>query len=70
LAGLGLSKRTCNPLERVGVTTVEELTALLDRGDEEVLKLKGIGPSSLAEIKLCVAALAPPADESAEEGEV
>ena len=69
LAGLGLSGRAFNPLERAGLVTAEQVAALLAQGDEELLKMKGIGPSSLAEIKLCVGSLAP-AKEPVEVGEV
>ena len=70
LAGLGLSGRAFNPLKRAGLVTAEQVAALLAQGDDELLKVKGIGPGSLAEIKLCVSSLAPPEQEPAEEGEV
>ena len=69
LTEIGLSGRVLRPLEQAGLSTVGDVVERLSEGDEDLLKLDGIGPKSLVKIKHCVESLAPPADESAEEGE-
>ena len=48
---IGLSKRALAPLKRGGVEYVGHVLELLADGDEGLLKLDGIGPRSLAEVK-------------------
>ncbi|MFQ6101859.1 MAG: transcription termination factor NusA [Anaerolineae bacterium] len=66
LAEMGLSTRVLSHLERAGVTNVGDVMERLAEGDEGLLKLDGIGPKSLAEVKQCIEALALP--EVVEEG--
>lgn len=54
LAEMGLSARVLAHLERAGLTTVGEVMERLAEGDEGLLKLDGIGPKSLAEVKQCI----------------
>ena len=56
----GLSARVLGHLERAGLATVGDVMKRLAEGDEGLLKLDGIGPKSLAEVKRCVEALALP----------
>jgi len=58
LAEMGLSARVLNHLERAGLPTVGEVMERLAEGDEGLLKLDGVGPKSLAEVKQCIEALA------------
>jgi N utilization substance protein A len=51
LETLGLSKRAYNRLTEAGITNLKQLLEKLNQGDEEMLALPGIGPSSLAEVK-------------------
>ncbi len=52
---LNLLTRTRNALVRAGITTVEELAA---HSDEELLALRGFGPTSLAQVRERLAARA------------
>jgi N utilization substance protein A len=81
LSEMDLSTRVLGHLERAELATVGEVMEHLAEGDEGLLKLNGIGPKSLAEVKECVGALvlseaeeAVPAEEGvaaeAEAGEV
>ncbi len=54
---IGLSARVLGHLERSELETAGDVMNLLAEGDEGLLKLDGIGPKSLAEIKECVEAL-------------
>ena len=58
LAEMGLSARVLAHLERAGLTTVGEIMERLAEGDEGLLRLDGIGPKSLAEVKQCIEELA------------
>jgi N utilization substance protein A len=71
LGEMGLSTRVLSHLERAKLATVGEVMELLAEGDEGLLKLDGIGPKSLAEVKQCIEALALPEveEEVPEEGE-
>ena len=53
-----LSARVLGHLERAGLATVRDVMEHLAEGDEGLLKLDGIGPKSLAEVKRCIEALA------------
>jgi len=64
----GLSARVLGHLQRAELTTVGGVMELLAEGDEGLLKLDGIGPKSMAEIKQCIEALGLP--EIVEEAEV
>ncbi len=48
---LGLSTRVNKTLKEAGITTVDQVRELLERGEEEILAIKGFGPKSLAELK-------------------
>jgi N utilization substance protein A len=52
-----LSSRVLGHLERGGLTNVGEVMERLAEGDEGLLRVEGIGPKSLAEIKKCIEAL-------------
>ena len=66
LTEFGLSKRVLGHLQKAGLEDVGEVLEHLAEGDEGLLKLNGIGPKSLAEVKECVDALdLPTAEESA-----
>ncbi len=54
LADAGLSQRVLAHLERSVLTNVGEVMERLAEGDEGLLKLDGVGPKSLAEIKQCI----------------
>jgi len=60
LAEIGLSTRVLGHLERAELATVGNVLERLAEGDEGLLKLDGIGPKSLTEVKRCVEALALP----------
>nr|HID12246.1 transcription termination/antitermination protein NusA [Anaerolineae bacterium] len=60
LAEMGLSARVLGHLERAGLATVGEVMEHLAEGDEGLLKLDGVGPKSLAEVKRCLEALTLP----------
>ena len=60
LTEIDLSTRVFGHLERARLTTVGNVMECLAEGDEGLLKLDGIGPKSLAEIKRCIEALALP----------
>jgi N utilization substance protein A len=60
LAEMGLSARVLGHLERAELATVGEVMERLAEGDEGLLRLEGIGPKSLAEVKQCIEALALP----------
>jgi len=60
LSEFGLSARVLGHLERAGLTTVGSTMELLAEGDEGLLKLDGIGPKSMAEIKQCISELEMP----------
>jgi N utilization substance protein A len=66
---MGLSKRVLDHLERASLSSAGEVMERLAEGDEGLLKLDGIGPKSLAEVKRCIEALAlvPEVPEPAEE---
>jgi N utilization substance protein A len=63
LAEMGLSARVFGHLERAGLETVGGVMERLAEGDEGLLKLDGVGPKSLAEIKQCIEALELPEPE-------
>ena len=48
---LGLSTRFQNALEQAGVTQVGGLLERLEKGEEEILAIPGLGPKSLEEIR-------------------
>jgi N utilization substance protein A len=54
---IGLSSRVRGHLERGELTNVGEVMERLAEGDEGLLRLEGVGPKSLAEIKKCIEAL-------------
>ncbi len=54
LTDVGLSSRVQGHLERAEVASVGDVLERLAEGDEGLLKLDGIGPKSLAEIKECL----------------
>jgi len=56
LKELGLSTRVCNCLEKAGI---EKVGQVLERSDEELLAIKGIGVKSLAELQERLKAFAP-----------
>jgi hypothetical protein len=58
LSEMDLSTRVLGHLERAELATVGEVMEHLAEGDEGLLKLNGIGPKSLAEVKECIEALA------------
>ena len=60
LTEIDLSTRVFGHLERARLTTVGDVMKCLAEGDEGLLKLDGIGPKSLAEVKRCIEALALP----------
>jgi N utilization substance protein A len=60
LADIDLSTRVLGHLERARLETVWDAMERLAEGDEGLLKLDGIGPKSLAEIKQRIDALALP----------
>jgi N utilization substance protein A len=60
LTEIGLSPRSLAHLERAGVATVGKVLERLAEGDEGLLKLEGVGPKSLTEIKQCIEALGLP----------
>jgi len=51
LSEMGLSSRVFGHLERAGLANVGEVMERFAEGDEGLLKLDGIGPKSLAEVK-------------------
>ena len=57
LADMGLSTRVFGHLERAGLVNAGEVMERFAEGDEGLLKLDGIGPKSLAEVKSCIEAL-------------
>ncbi len=57
LAEMGLSARVLGHLERANLATAGHVMELLAEGDEGLLKLDGVGPKSLAEVKQCIEAL-------------
>jgi len=57
LTEIDLSTRVQSHLERSGLATVGDVMAHMAEGDEGLLKLDGIGPKSLAEVKRCIEAL-------------
>ncbi len=70
LADMGLSGRVQNHLERSGITTVGAVMERLAEGDEGLLKLEGLGPKSLTEVKACLDRLPlPPIEEEAPSAE-
>ncbi len=60
LTEIDLSTRVFGHLERARLTTVGDVMKCMAEGDEGLLKLDGIGPKSLAEVKRCIEALALP----------
>ena len=65
LPEMGLSARVLGHLERAELANVGEVMERFAEGDEGLLRLDGIGPKSLAEIKRCIEALALPEVEEA-----
>jgi len=65
LTEIDLSTRVLGHLERSGLATVGDVMAHMAEGDEGLLKLDGIGPKSLAEVKHCIKALTLPEVEEA-----
>jgi N utilization substance protein A len=65
LAEVGLSARVLGHMERAGLENVGEVMERLAEGDEGLLKLEGVGPKTLAEIKQCIEALALTVEEPA-----
>jgi N utilization substance protein A len=57
LAEMGLSQRVLAHLERAKLTNAGEVMERLAEGDEGLLRLDGVGPKSLAEIKQRIDAL-------------
>lgn len=57
LDGFGLSTRVLGHLQRADLATVGTVLEHMAEGDEGLLKLDGIGPKSLSEIKQCIEAL-------------
>lgn len=57
LAEMGLSTRVLAHLERAGLVTAGEVMERFAEGDEGLLKLDGVGPKSLAEVKQTIEAL-------------
>jgi DNA-directed RNA polymerase alpha subunit len=51
LTEIGLSARVLQCLRDANMTTVRDIAELWSEGDDELLKLNGIGPKSVAEIK-------------------
>lgn len=68
LTEIGLSARVLGHLERARLATVGDVMEHSAEGDEGLLKLDGIGPKSLAEVKQCIEALALPEVEEAAPG--
>jgi len=60
LTEIDLSTRVLGHLERAGLATVGDVMEHLAEGNEGLLKLNGIGPKSLSEVKRCIEALALP----------
>jgi N utilization substance protein A len=54
LTEIGLSARVLGHLERGRLATVGDVMERLAEGDEGLLRLDGIGPKSLAEVKRCI----------------
>ncbi len=69
LAEVALNARVLKALEQAGVATVGDVIGRLSDGDEGLLKLDGIGPKSLIEIKQCIKALALSGADSEPQGE-
>ena len=69
LAEADLSPRVLKSLKQAGLATVEDVMGRLSKGDEELLKLNGIGPKSLIEIKQCIEAMALSGADSEPQGE-
>jgi len=57
LTEIGLSARVLGHLERAELATVGDVLERLAEGNEGLLKLDGIGPKSLTEVKQCIEAL-------------
>jgi len=72
LSEIGLSVRVLNHLHNSQLESVGDVLKCMAEGDEGLLKLDGIGPRSLAEVRKCIEALALPEnkpDELAEGSE-
>ena len=67
---IGLSKRVLDHLKRGGVENVGHVLELLAEGEEGLLKLDGIGPRSLAEVKESLEQLDLPPEEIEPEPEL
>jgi N utilization substance protein A len=65
LTEIDLSTRVLGHLERADLATVGDVMTHMAEGDEGLLKLDGIGPKSLAEVKHCIKALTLPEVEEA-----
>jgi hypothetical protein len=65
LTEIGLSARVLGHLERAELATVADVMGQLAEGDEGLLKLDGIGPKSLAEVRKCIEMLSLPVVEEA-----
>jgi N utilization substance protein A len=61
----GLSARVLGHLERAQLENVGQVMERLAEGDEGLLKLEGVGPKTLAEVKQCIEALALTIEEPA-----
>ncbi|MBN1811067.1 MAG: transcription termination/antitermination protein NusA [Anaerolineae bacterium] len=70
LTEIGLSTRVLGHLQNADLGTVWDVLERSAEGDEGLLRLEGIGPKSLAEIKQCVDALELPETEAPPEEEV
>ena len=66
LSEIGLSARVLNHLERSGLSNVGQLMESLAEGDEGLLKLDGIGPKALGEIREALDRFALPVPPEAE----
>ena len=51
IENLDLSVRVFNSLKRTGITTIGEVTELLDKGDEAVMSIRNFGEKSLTELR-------------------
>ncbi len=72
---LGLSTRAIQALSSDGIDTIETLRAALEKGDEALLRIKGIGPKTLENLKhkmeeLQAIATTPPVETTAAETEI
>jgi N utilization substance protein A len=66
LTEIGLSTRVLGHMERAQLENVGDVMERLAEGDEGLLKLEGVGPKTLAEVKQCIETLALKVEEPAE----